>query len=132
MMFAGYLEDEAKIAAIGMGGRFLDTFVLYAIVGMNGALETFVSHEHGAGQLRKSGQILNRASVINTIAYLILATAMLFTKPILLAFGQDAKVAEHSQTYVLNSLASTYLLCMYDMSKRFLNCFEITWVPMLA
>ena len=57
---------------------------------------------------------------------------MFFTKPILSALGQQEEVIEHANSFILSSLASVYLLGMYDLEKRFLNCLRTTWVPMVA
>ena len=76
---------------------------------------------------------MNRAAAINTIAFIILGTAsVFFTEQILLLFGTDRTVVDHAYTYLCYSLFSAYLLCMYDMFKRFLYCFKISWAPMLA
>ena len=70
--------------------------------------------------------------MINTVIFLPLVLILLFTKPILSAMGQQEDVIEHANTYVLANLLSVYLLAMFDLTKRFLNCLKTTWVPMLA
>ena len=99
---------------------------------MNGALETLVAQAYGAGQLQLCGVYLNRARVINTVIFVPLLIILLFTKPILMALGQDEEVIEYAKQYVLVNLPGVYFLGMFDLTKRFLNCMKTTWVPMIA
>ena len=87
-IYAGKLNDESKLAGIGLGTSFLECLTLYIIMGMNGALETLVAQAYGADQLVLCGVYLNRARVINTVIFLPLMFILLFTKPILSALGQ--------------------------------------------
>ena len=57
---------------------------------------------------------------------------LLFAKPILRTFGQQEEVIEHANTYLLDNLFSVYLMGMYDLNKRFLNCLKTTWIPMIT
>ena len=120
------------MAGLGLGTSLLECLTLYIIMGMNGALETLVAQAYGADQLGLCGVYLNRARVINTIIFLPLMLVLLFTKPILGALGQQEEVIEHAYTYVISNLLSVYLLGMFDLTKRFLNCLKTTWVPMVA
>ena len=47
-VYAGHMNDEAKLAGIGLGTCLLECITLYVIIGMNGALETLVSTAYGA------------------------------------------------------------------------------------
>ena len=131
-VYAGKLNDDAKLAGLGLGTSLLECLTLYIIMGMNGALETLVAQAYGADQLGLCGVYLNRARVISTIIFLPLMLVLLFTKPILGALGQQEEVIEHAYTYVISNLLSVYLLGMFDLTKRFLNCLKTTWVPMIA
>ena len=46
------------------------------------------------------------------------------TKTLLVAVGQDSKVAEYAQTYVLTYLPGLYLTCLDDLQRKFLNNFK--------
>ena len=86
-VYAGHLNDESKLAGLGLGTCLLECLTLYIIMGMNGALETLVSHAYGANQLVLCGEYLNRARVINTILFIPLASILLFTRQILTLLG---------------------------------------------
>lgn len=131
-VYAGHLNDESKLAGLGLGTCILESLTLYIIMGMNGALETLVAHAYGANQLTLCGVYLNRARVINTVIFIPLLTILLFTKPILTVLGQEPAVVDYATTFVHSNLLSVYFLSMYDMTKRFLNCLQTTWVPMVA
>ena len=131
-IYAGTLNDDAKLAGLGLGTSMLECLTLYIIMGMNGALETLVAQAYGADQLVLCGVYLNRARVINTALFIPLMVILLFTKPILGILGQQEEVIVHANTYVIDNLLSVYLMGMYDLNKRFLNCLKTTWVPMIS
>ena len=131
-VYAGHLNDESKLAGLGLGTCLLECLTLYIIMGMNGALETLVSHAYGANQLVLCGVYLNRARVINTTIFIPLASILLFTREVLMFLGQEESVVEHAHTYIIANLPSVYMLGIYDMTKRFLNCMESSWVQMVA
>lgn len=56
---------------------------------------------------------------------------MIFMEPILRALGQDEKVIENALTYIYYNLPGAYFAGMFDLQKRFLNCFKMTWIPMI-
>ena len=131
-MYAGKMGDATKIAGLGMGTSFLECVTLCTLIGMNGAVETLVSHAFGAGQIRLCGAYLNRGRVINTAIFIPLALILCFSKPMLIFMGQDPLVAQYAQTYILVNLPGVYFMGQFDLAKRFLNCLRITWVPMVA
>lgn len=47
-VFAGHLDDAAKLAGIGLGQSILNVVLLQPLMGMNGALETLASQAFGA------------------------------------------------------------------------------------
>ena len=47
-VYAGSLNDDAKLAGLGLGTSLLECLTLYIIMGMNGALETLVAQAYGA------------------------------------------------------------------------------------
>ena len=131
-MYAGRLGDAHKIAGLGLGTSFLECVTLCTLIGMNGAVETLVSHAFGAGHMQLCGAYLNRGRVINTAIFVPLALILCFSKPMLIAMGQDPMVAQYAQTYIVVNLPGVYFMGQFDLAKRFLNCLRITWVPMVA
>ena len=49
VVYAGKLNDDSKLAGLGLGTSLLTCLTLYVIIGMNGALETRVAQAYGAG-----------------------------------------------------------------------------------
>ena len=96
-IYAGKLNDAHKLAGLGLGTSVLECLSLYIIMGMNGALETLVAQSFGAGQLFLCGVYFNRARVINTVIFIPLLILLLFTKPLMSAFGQDEEVSEYAR-----------------------------------
>ena len=47
-VYAGRLNDEAKLAGVGVGVSILECFTLYILIGLNGAMETLVAQAYGA------------------------------------------------------------------------------------
>ena len=70
--------------------------------------------------------------MINTVVFIPMAIALLQSRFILDALGQDPAVVAYAQKYINVNLVSVYFYGMYDLQKRFLNCLNITWVPMIV
>ena len=87
--YAGKMGDASKLAGLGLGTAFIWSVSFYVIMGMNGAMETLVSHAFGAKKLHLCGQYLNRAWVINTVILVPAFVFLGFSKPLLRAFGQE-------------------------------------------
>ena len=99
---------------------------------MNGAAETLVSQAYGNGQLKLCGVHFNRGRLILTAFFIPLATLLMFSEHILIFIGQDPVVSAHTQEFLRYTLPAIYFYCMFDLTKRFLNCMTISWVPMTA
>ena len=48
VIFAGRLNDPAKLAGVGLGNTLLTVLCFFPLLGMNGAIETLVSQAFGA------------------------------------------------------------------------------------
>ena len=48
-IFAGQLNDAAKLAGVGLGTTLLNILCFEILMGINGAIETLVSQAFGAG-----------------------------------------------------------------------------------
>ena len=48
VLFAGHLQDPAKVAGVGLGNAFINLLAQTLILGMNSALPTCVSQAFGA------------------------------------------------------------------------------------
>ena len=87
-IFAGHMQDEVKLAAVGLGEVCTHMLVLSLLVGLNATQETLTSHAYGSGQLKLCGVYLNRGRFINLAFFLPLAlTLVTFAEPLLIALG---------------------------------------------
>ena len=86
-VYAGHLNDEAKLAGVGVGVSIVECFTLYILIGLNGAMETLVAQAYGAEEFILCGVYLNRARLINTIVFVPLAVLMFFSGAILRALN---------------------------------------------
>ena len=84
-VYAGGLNDHAKLAGVGVGVSILECFTLYILIGLNGAMEIQVAKAYGAEQFILCGVYLNRARIINTIVFVPLMVLMFFSGSILKA-----------------------------------------------
>ena len=75
---------------------------------------------------------MNRGRLILTAIFFPLASILLFSEQILVGIGQDPLVSAHVQEFIMYTLPALYCYCMFDLTKRFLNCMTISWVPMTA
>ena len=48
VIFAGRLNDPAKLAGVGLGNSLLTVLCFFPLQGMNGAIETLISQAFGA------------------------------------------------------------------------------------
>ena len=130
--FAGRFDDPAKIAGVGLGTSLLNLACFFPLVGMNYAIDTLVSQAFGAKRLELCGAYLNRGRLINTVLFIPIVIILFCSKQILTLLHQQPEVIQHAYEYIKICLFGLYLRTMFDMKKRFLNCMNITWVPMLA
>ena len=133
VFYAGRFNDPAKLAAIGLGNATMNIMCLSFIIGLNGVLETLVSQAFGARNLFLCGVYLNRARFIVTATYLPLATIiLLFAKTFLIKLGLDPMTIHYVFKYIRPSLVGYYFIALFDIQKRWLNCMQVTTVPMVA
>lgn len=102
------------------------------MVGMNGAMVTQVAQAKGANMPTLCGFYLNRAILISTFMFAPLSMMLIFGGPYMnnLLHEEKANHQAADNYMMLINLPAIYCLSMFDMLRRFLNCFEMTWVPM--
>ena len=57
-----------------------------------------------------------------TVVYLPLAVLLCFSYDILIAIGQDEKVALYAHEYIVPMIPAMYFLGLFDLARRFLTC----------
>lgn len=97
-----------------MANTLHNVLVLSTSYGLNGALETLVTHAYGAGKLRLCGIYLNRSRLIVTLFFIPCAFIFLYTSEILQMMGQSKEGADSAYIYMLYYLPGSYLTCLND------------------
>ena len=89
VVFIGSLSDPAKLAGIGLGNMVLNLMPYAILVGVNTALETFVSQAYGRQDLRECGLYLHRAMFIICCIFVPLSISMFWASDALIMMGMD-------------------------------------------
>jgi len=67
-----------------------------------------------------------------TVVYMPLVLFLCYTEEILVAIGQNAKVAMYAQQYIWPMIPGMLVLGYFDLSRRFLTCLHYSQGPMIA
>ena len=89
VVFIGSLSDPAKLAGIGLGNMVLNLMPYAILLGVNTALETFVSQASGRQDLRECGLYLHRAMFIICCIFIPLSISMFWASDALIMMGMD-------------------------------------------
>ena len=137
LVYAGKVvgkHDALVLAGFELGKFQLEGMLLCIMMGMNGAMVTLVAQAKGADMPALCGFYLNRAILISTFMFVPLSMLMIFGGPCIntLLHNDEEGARQHAATnyMMVINLPAVYCLSMFDMLRRFLNCFEMTWVPM--
>ena len=90
LKIVGMLGNDKLISAIGLGNTINNILGFGMYVGLNGALNTFVSQAYGANKIELCGVYLWRARIILMIAFLLLSPFFIFSGELLVYLKQDA------------------------------------------
>lgn len=110
----------------------LGMFCRHVLAGLNCAQETLVSQAYGQNQIKLTGVYLNRGFFIMSAFYLPLAFFLSFSEQLLIAMGQDVKVARYANEYIIPMIPAMYFLGLFDLMRRYLTCLQYSQAPMVA
>ena len=125
LAYVGHLNDPVTIGGVGLGNMMLALFILSFWVGLNGAIDTLVSQAYGDEEYYLWGSYLNRGRIIQTILFIPQAAFLLYTKEILVLFGQDEEVWDVAQFYIILMLPGMYAFAQYETIRRYLQAMGI-------
>ena len=138
VVFIGSLSDPAKLAGIGLGNMVLNLMPYAILLGVNTALETFVSQASGRQDLRECGLYLHRAMFIICCIFIPIAISMFWASDALMIMGMDEQASRHAQTYLtlllpgmlFNSLGDSIDLFLIGMGfNNVVLLLQITVIP---
>ena len=67
-----------------------------------------------------------------TIAFFVILIVLFNTESILNSFGQDPLVSYYTQSYLVYYAPGFYLYSLCDLYRKFLNCFQLSFLPMVS
>ena len=97
---------------------------------MNGAIDTLVSQAFGNKQYYLCGWFLNRGRIVQLIFFIPEVVICLFTKEVLVAFGQDELTANAAQSYVTYLLPGMFAMTQFETVRRYLQGMKIFYLTM--
>ncbi|EGC37376.1 hypothetical protein DICPUDRAFT_54031 [Dictyostelium purpureum] len=99
--------------------------------GLANAMDTLVSQSFGANNLQLVGLVLQRASIVNCVAFLIVTVLWCITEYFLLLVGQDKDVSHMAFQYSLYLLPGLWFQLQTNIFQKYLQCQGIMW-PSIA
>jgi Na+-driven multidrug efflux pump len=85
--FVGHLNDPRMLAGAGMGNIIISMICLSVFLGMNGALETFISQAIGSGNLQLCATYLNKGRILVFLAFIPITFLLFNIDKILVSMG---------------------------------------------
>ncbi len=116
MIAIGHLGNADYIAGAGLAFTLMNIFVYGVFLGLNGALDTLISHASGAAHQVHANHVLNRARTINTILFVPIGILLAFNGEILMWMGVDPKAAAHSSWFLQLQIPGLFCLVHFNTS----------------
>jgi len=114
------MNSSTDLAGIGLGNMMIIIFPYSVMIGINTALETFVSRAAGRNNLKDCGLYLHRSILVISIIFIPVSIILCFTKQILTSIGIDEASAIVANSYVTTMLPGVLLNSYADSIDLFL------------
>ncbi|CAM0909795.1 unnamed protein product [Alopecurus aequalis] len=115
VMFSGHLGD-VYLAGATLGNSWATVTGYAFVTGMSGALETLCGQAYGARMYRMLGLYLQSSLIISAVVSVLISVLWLFTEPLLLCLGQEAKVSRAAAVFIRYQIpglfAHSFLQCL--------------------
>ncbi len=132
LAFVGHLGSADAIAAVGLGNAAQNMIAVSVIVGMNGAINTLVSHAAGAKDIDLCLLYLRRAQIVIVLCFIPISLLILNSDRILVFIGQNEAVSRLAHLYNLAYLPANLLYGLNHAQRRFLTHVKRTYLPLGA
>ena len=130
--FVGQLNDQVKLAAVGMGTMTGNVIGLSFILGFNQVLDCLVSKEAGAGNIELCGVLYNRGQLFVLFLMIPITIILQYSEQILVLCGQNQQVAIQAQVFITSFLPSLFFQGIGDCLVRLLNNLGKTEIPFIS
>jgi len=127
MLFVVGQKGKIPLASAGLGLSICNVTGNAYVVGITSVCETYFSQAYGAKQMRRYGIILQRASIITTIAVLPSCALWINVDKILLHLGQEREVAMLAGQYTLWFIPGIFFFVLFNLLLRYLACQNIVY-----
>jgi MATE family multidrug resistance protein len=126
MMFLGVVETmivgrvgTTALAAVSLGNVWSQGTILVAMGVVMGA-DPLLSQAYGAGDTRTAALTFQRGLVLSVLLGVPLSVLWLFTRPVLMTFGQDPGLAALASTFVAVQAPTTFGFLVFTTTRQYL------------
>lgn len=130
--YVSQLGDVELLSAVGLGNIILNSLIISTIYAFNSVIETKISQTAGKGDLEGCGVYLNRGLFVNLIVFIFTLPFIFQSENILLALGQQPKVCEYTQQFLVYLIPTIYIHGITDLKRKFLSSLQYNLIPMIA
>ena len=120
-VFINNIDDPYQLAGIGMGNMTINILGYSFILGLNSAIDTFVSHAYGTGNHYMCGVFLNRGRLLVCLAFIPIILLLLQADYFLIRAGTDKEVTRISYQYIRWLMPGVFFFGQFDCVRRYLN-----------
>lgn len=113
-------NSTTDLAGIGLGNMMIIIVPYSVMIGINTALETFVSRAAGRGNLKDCGLYLHRSIMVITVVFIPVSILLCHTDILLISLGIDAETAGVACNYVTHMIPAVLLNSYADSIDLFL------------
>lgn len=120
MFYVAQMNNTTDLAGIGLGNMMIIIVPYSVMIGINTALETFVSRAAGRNNLKDCGLYLHRSLLIITVIFIPVSLLLWKTEWILTSVGIDEASAHVAGVYCITMLPGVLLNSYADSIDLFL------------
>ena len=124
----GNKNDQSVIAGYGLASLLMDVIFASFGIGLNGALETFVSQASGQKNYKLCSVYLHRSRIMVTLTFIVSYSILLRSESILLFLGQNPRACAVAQEFIYYNAFSVYLIVLNDGMRRYLNSLNMSYI----
>jgi MATE family multidrug resistance protein len=130
-MFIGHVGDSTTLAAVGIGNMIVNLMPYSIMIGVNSALETFVSQAYGRKNYKDCGLYLHRASFVITVLFVPTMFCIYHSAIVMEALGMDKEASRLACNYAIALGPAAYFNSLGDAIDLFLTAMGSSYIIMV-